>query len=146
MDRIHGIERLFAVKTRRVVNGKRFCIELFHHAEAAELALLTVPVAVMVTIFRSELAIRKRIDNFHASHDLNGKGQAARPARRGLTLIFKVKARGRRVLYKRPGARVVVSFVEKIWLGTTGQVQELVGAVGKYLFVISPEDSCRACS
>ena len=74
MDSIYGVERLFAVKTWRVVGSERFRVQLFDHAEAAELALVTVPVALMITIFSCELAIRQRIDDSHASHNLNGEG------------------------------------------------------------------------
>src|SRR5262245_24165927 len=120
MNGSHRVESLSAVETLRVVTSKRFRIQLFHHAEAAEFPLITVPIALMITIFGRELAIRKRIDNFHASHNLNGKGQAAPPACQRLTLIFEVKARRRRVIYKRPCPRVVAPFAEKIWFGTTG--------------------------
>ena len=59
----------------RVIVGEGLGVELLHHAEAAELALRPVPVAVVIAVLGRELALGDLVDHLDARHHLHGKGQ-----------------------------------------------------------------------
>src|SRR5262249_36850331 len=65
----------------RVVVLERLCVELFDHAEAAELTLGPVPIAVVIAEFRGQLASREAIDDLDFRDRLDGERQWRAPWR-----------------------------------------------------------------
>ena len=82
MDRFDSVERLRAMQPRCVVAIESLRVELLDHAETAELALGAVPIALVVAVFRGELAAGDRV----ALGEIEGNGRfIARSPRRGET-------------------------------------------------------------
>ena len=109
--RIHRLEALQAMQALRVVAGEGFAIELLDHAEAAEFALVAVPVALVVAIFGGELAAGEFVDHLDAGDDLHRKWKPAGPARRGPALVLDIEARGWCIFHEGTRAGVVIALV-----------------------------------
>src|SRR5438876_1209819 len=61
--------------TRRMEVTEDLGIELLHHAEASELTLGAVPVALVVAVLGCELALRDLIDRFHPGNHMHRERQ-----------------------------------------------------------------------
>jgi len=70
-ERCIRIQRIgFQYEVVAVVPFEGFGIELVHAPEATELALATIPIAVVVEIAGGELALADLVDHLHAVHHL----------------------------------------------------------------------------
>src|SRR5690348_7719764 len=92
---VHGVEGLR--QARRIEIGEALAVDLLDHAEAAELALVAVPIALVIAKLAGELAAGDLVDRLEPGHDLNWEGQPAAPARLRSALVLAIEARGGRV-------------------------------------------------
>jgi hypothetical protein len=101
--------------------GEVFGIPLINASEAAELALNSVVIAVMVGAAGHEQVAADVVEGLHLFHDVNGEGQARDPGRT-CQLVLHVKFRGGRVLDDGFRAEVVSDTHQKMGLLATHQV------------------------
>ncbi len=99
-------------------------VELLHHAKAAELALSAVPVAVVIAVFRGQLAREISSITSTRATTCTGKGSGVFQRVSGASASSQIIACGRRVLHLGDRPHVVVHLIQQIWLYAAGQIQE----------------------
>src|SRR5712692_11307140 len=87
-------------------------IPLIYSPKAAKLALRSIPVAVVITIFGGELAAGDRIDCLDARHHLHREGQRRCPACLWPFLVLQVETGRRGIGHTGHGADVVVHLMQ----------------------------------
>ena len=104
-----------------------FCIPLFHHAEAAELALGAVEVPVMVGIARNETVAADAVEGCDPFNTVHRKWQASDP---WFSVLFvgEIELGGGRVLHLGFGSQVVRGLDEQMRLLPAHQIDVAHGS------------------
>jgi len=105
---------------------------MFDHAEAAELALEPVVVAVVVSVPGDEPGPVEPVDGLHLFGHLDGERQPGHPRPPG-SLVGEVELRGRGIADPGPRTEVVVDLGEQVGLPGRHQVEvtQLPAAVSR---------------
>ena len=94
-----------------MIVGEGLGVELLDHAEAAELALRPVPVAVVVAVLGRQLAVGDLVDHLDARDHLHREGQRRPPAR----LAARISPPGRTGSRRRTETLVTAPMWLSIW-------------------------------
>ena len=103
------------------VGSELFGVPSFHHAEAAEFALVPVEITVVVGIARDLPVPPDPVENLDPFDDLHGEGQAGDP-RPPCHPVVQIEPCRRRVANSRFGSEIVFHTRQKVRLLPTHQI------------------------
>ena len=99
-------------------------MELFDHAKPAIFVFGSVPIAVMVTIFRGQPPARQFVEDFYLRDDLDRERKGRPPACRELLLVLQIKISRWLVLDGGPRAQMIVHLNKEVRFDTAGKIEE----------------------